>query len=58
MTPAGLMHKARQLEVIGCRLERILKSLPPGIVNNSTNLTNELMRSIRCVERAASGEKV
>lgn len=53
MSAMSAMKKADQVLSISVRLERLINSLPPGIVNNANSLKAELQQAISSIERAA-----
>lgn len=57
MTKRQLEKKADQLLALGVRMERLIGSVPRGIVNNYPNLSQEFTRAVSAIERAAAEAK-
>lgn len=57
MRKSELEKKANQLLALGVRMERLVGSLPPGVVCNWNNTSHEISRVVAQIERAAAEKK-
>ncbi len=54
MRKRELEKKANQMLALGVRMERLVASLPPGVVCNWVNASHEVSRVVSQIERAAT----